>query len=343
MILMVIDHTQEYQAGPGRGLITDPMNLDNTPGLVYFWRILAHLCAPCFILLMGISAALSEATPGKLLKRGLILLALEATIINWAWTFNPFWPRYFFQIIAALGCAMIALAGASKLSRATIAALGLLIVFGHNLLDAVHFSAGTPAHYLWSILHEKNVLALGGGYEFRTTYPILPVIGIAFCGYAIAPWFKQKGSALLQTGLLLTALFLLLRIANVYGDPHPTDHSLKSIFNVTKYPLSLQFILMTTGPALIFLHWAGDKRQRHLEQLGRTAMFFYITHLYLLHAGALAVALLLGLPIDLANRFGGIPDEIGFPVWATAPIGLLAVVTLYPLCRWYEPRRLRFF
>ena len=342
MVLMIIDHTQEYQAGPGRGLVTDPMNLAITPGPVYFWRILAHFCAPVFTLLMGISASLSNAAPSRLVQRGLVLLALEFTVMNWAWTFNPFWHRYFFQIIAALGIAMITLAFASRFSRTTIGITGLIIVCGHNLLDSIHFTPATWQHYVWSILHEKNVLPLWGAFEFRTTYPVLPVVGLALCGYAIAHWLQRPDHRLRNSGLAITAAFFLLRLTNIYGDPHPTDYSLQSIFNVTKYPLSLQFIAMTIGPALIFLDWAKTRRQPHLEQLGRTAMFFYITHLVLLHALALAAGLIHGLPIDLANRFGGIPDGIGFPVWATAPIAMSITALRYPLCRWYEPRRLRF-
>jgi hypothetical protein len=50
----------------------------------------------------------------------------------------------------------------------------------------------------------------------------------------------------------------------------------------------------------------------------------------------------MGWPIDLAGRFGGIPEQMGFPVWATAPLAGLAIAVLYPLCRWYEPRRWRY-
>ncbi|MCX6603515.1 MAG: heparan-alpha-glucosaminide N-acetyltransferase domain-containing protein [Acidobacteria bacterium] len=342
IVLMIIDHAQEYQAGPGRGLVTDPMNLAITPGPVYFWRILAHFCAPVFTLLMGISASLSGATPRRLAQRGVILILLELTVMNWAWTFNPFWHRYFFQIIAALGVAMLALAVASRFSRAAIGLTGLAIVCGHNLFDAVHFSTGTWQHYVWSFLHEKNVLPLWGAFEVRTTYPVLPVVGLALCGYACAPWLERPDHRLRNVGLAIIGLFFLLRLTNFYGDPHPTDYSLLSILNVTKYPLSLQFIAMTIGPALVFLSWAGTRRQPQLEQLGRTAMFVYVAHLVLLHALALGAGLLLGLPIDLQTRFGGIPDGIGFPVWATAPLALVVTALLYPLCRWYEPRRLRF-
>jgi len=351
MVFMIIDHTQEYQAGPGKGLITDPLNLDVTTGSIYFFRILSHYCAPVFTLLMGISAYLSaqrrapSAASRHLLIRGAVLIALELTIVNWAWTFNPLWPRYFFQVIGALGVAMICLAAAPHLPRLVTAAFGLALVGLHNLFDGVRFPPDTAAHYLWSFLHQKNVLPLGGGFEIRTTYPVIPIVGVAFCGYAIGRWFTRRDAPLLPAGLLLIGLFIALRLTNAYGDASlfaPSPYPVRSFFNVTKYPLSLQFVLMTIGPALLFLAWARGRTQPVLEQLGRTAMFFYLAHSILLHTVALAVAAALGLPIDLAHRYGGIPDGIGFPPWATAPFGLLATVILLPLCRWYEPRRFRY-
>lgn len=351
MILMTIDHTQEYQAGPGRGLITDPMNLAVTGGSVFFFRVLSHFCAPVFTLLMGISAYLSSSrrpaaeASRHLALRGLVLIALELTVINWSWTFNPFWPRYFFQVIGALGVAMLCLAAAPHLPRWASAAIGLGLVGLHNLFDGVRFAPDTAAHYLWSFLHQKNVLPLGAGFEIRTTYPVIPIVGLAFCGYAIGLWFTRPKAPLLPAGLLITALFLVLRLTNFYGDAslfESSPYPLRSLVNVTKYPLSLQFVAMTIGPALIFLSWARQRRQPLLEQLGRTAMFFYLSHLILLHVAALAVGVALGQPIQLASRFGGVPDGVSFPPWATMPLALLATAVLYPLCRWYEPRRWRY-
>jgi uncharacterized membrane protein len=328
MCFMVVDHLREFQTADPNSVITDPMNLAVIPGAVYFWRIIAHFCAPVFTLLMGWSATLSHATPRKLFTRGLIMIVLEFTLINWSWTFNPLWPRYFFQIIGAMGFAMLALAAAMRLPARAIAALGLAIVFGHNLLDSFHFSSP-----LWAFLHEKRLLTLSPGFELRTTYPVLPIIGVALCGYAIA----LLKPPLDKLGFGSIALFLALRLTGIYGDPNPWDGSLLSFLNVTKYPLSLQFILMTLGPALLFLHYARHLRLPVLEQYGRTAMFFYITHIVLIHLGYL----LAGGRLD-ARGFGWVPPGVGYPAWATAPLALLVLLILYPLCRWYEPRRLRY-
>jgi uncharacterized membrane protein len=346
-VLMVIDHAQEYQAGPGRGLVTDPMNLAITPGLVYYWRILAHFCAPVFTLLMGMSAWLSGASRERLVKRGLVMLALEFTVMNWAWTFNPLWPRYFFQIIGAMGVAMIVMGLMRPLGASVMLWTGVFLVAGHNLLDGIHFAEGTWQHVAWSVLHEKNVLPVGWGFAVRTTYPVLPVVGLGLVGYGLGEWWKREDAPWVKTGLGMVGLFCLLRASGLYGDSHGWEGgslALQSFFNVTKYPLSLQFVLMTVGPAMVFLGVARRRgwRQGQLEQLGRTAMFFYITHLVALHAGALLVGVARGGPIELGTRFGGVPDVVGFPVWATAPVALAVTGLLYPLCRWYEPRRVKY-
>lgn len=351
MLIMIIDHTQEYQAGPGRGVMTDPMTLAVTPWSVYVLRVLSHFCAPVFTLLMGISAYLSASrkpageAARHLFARGLVLLALEFTVVNWAWTFNPLWHRYFFQVIGALGVAMVCLAAVAQWPRRAAGAAGVALLAGHNLFDAVRFEAGTAAHSLWSFLHQKNVLEVGGGFELRTTYPVIPVVGLALCGWAMGDWWSRKDAPMVRVGLWVTAVFLVLRVTNAYGDPSAFvmgEDGFRSFFNVTKYPMSLQYVCMTAGPALVFLGVGRGWRWGVVEQFGRTAMFFYISHLVLLHGAALGAAAAMGKPLDFAGKYGGVPDGVGFPVWATAPLGLLAAAVLYPLCRWYEPRRWKY-
>jgi uncharacterized membrane protein len=355
MLLMTIDHAREYQAGPGLGSVTDPMDLNRVTPFLFFLRWISHFCAPTFAVLMGVGVWLSsrrQLDPAHLLKRGLVLLALEATIINWCWTFNPLWHRYFFQVIAALGFGMLALAATVRLGRATVLTIGAVIVFGHNLLDGISFDPGTWQHYAWSILHQKNVLPLWGGFEFRTTYPVLPIVGLALCGYGMGPWFESLAGRrrLFRAGLVLCALFLVLRTTNLYGDmsqfelsPHPA-RTLMSLGNTTKYPLSLQFILMTTGPALLFLaKW--NREVPFASTLGRVPMFYYIAHLFALHALVWIYAFALGYRwADFApmRNFGGVPVGVTFPLWVTVPFALGTAVLLWPLCRWYASIRSRY-
>ena len=328
MVLMVIDHAREYSAGPGR--VADPMDLSQTSPLLFTLRWLSHFCAPVFALLMGVSAGF-KPDRRRLFTRGLWLIVLEFTLIDWAWTFNPLWPRKFWQVIAALGASNFLLALLLPLGRPALLAIGVAIVGLHNLLDPISL----PTNYLWALLHQKTVLPLFAGFEFRTTYPVLPIAGVVLCGYGIAPWFQRPDAArrLAATGLSATALFLLLRLTNFYGDPSPFTGTLQSLGNVTKYPLSLHFILMTLGPALLFLAATHNRRApQFLVTLGRRPLPFYIGHLYLLHALALLWAFSQGHgPAPLSVRFGGIPEAFGFPLWQTIPFALFTTAVLYTL------------
>lgn len=360
MVIMTIDHVREYSAGPGQVPLGDPVDLNSVSPLLFILRWLAHFCARLFSFLMGVSASLSAShrSAGErrihLMSRGLILIALELTIMNWAWTFNPLWHWYFFQVIGALGVAMICLGLVSAWPSRVVLLLGVVLAAGHNAFDWMRFHPTTWMHYVWSFLHQKNVLPLFGGFEIRTTYPVVSVVALALCGYGLGDWFRNPDSAqysrrLRNTGLALCALFLLLRLTNLYGDAgrfEPQSSLLYTLFgigNTTKYPMSLQFMLMTIGPAMLFL--AAKPRfpgAGSLALLGHVPMFYYIAHLIGAHLLAWALVLLDGYPIaslDVFKRYGGIPAGFGFPLWASIPYSIGLTMALLPACRWYAQLR----
>ena len=123
--------------------------------------------------------------------------------------------------------------------------------------------------------------------------------------------------------------------------------TLISFLNTTKYPPSLQFILMTIGPALIFLALVEYIRPRATNPLvvfGKVPFFFYIVHIYLIHALAMGTLAILGLDwheyILSAPRFqSGRLDTFGFGLEAVYVIWAIVVMLLYPLCRWYQKVR----
>ena len=361
MVLMVIDHAREYANLPA---VSDPVDLTQVSPALFFTRWLAHFCAPVFVLLAGVSARLliakgrdRNAVAQQLWRRGLVLIALEFTVLWLAWTFSLQWKLFYMQVIWVLGVGMILLSGLIYWPIRLVGLWGALLVFSHNLLDGVRFAPETAAHYWWSILHQKNVLPLGGGYAVRTTYPLIPLVGVMALGYCLGALYEARHSAtqrqrmLLRLGSAALALFLLLRLFNLYGESNDFEPqsnallTLMSLLNVTKYPTSLQFLLMTLGPALWALALFERMKSGALSAvvtIGRVPMFYYLAHLYLLHALALLMALLAGHRwegFDFKAKITGLPSSFGFPLRGVYVFSAITITLLYPLCRRYDQWR----
>ncbi|WP_031341363.1 DUF1624 domain-containing protein [Novosphingobium lindaniclasticum] len=305
MLLMLVDHTREFFYLDRQ--VADPMNLDETDPALFLTRLAAHLCAPVFVALTGVSAWLhargdTARAGGFLAKRGLFLIVLEVTLVNFAWTFDPVPRTYFLQVIWAIGLSMLVLAVLIRVPRAGLAAIGAMLVLGHNLLDGVTLAADAPGHALWAILHQRDLIALPWGAAARTSYPVLPWIGVMALGYGAGPWFGRdaepgaRGRALLLFAAGSLVLLAVFRAFIGYGDTqgwHPTDEGLRnamSFVNLTKYPASACFLLLTLGIGALVLHLferidrAGSSRAiRGLAVLGGAPLFFYLLHLYVLH------------------------------------------------------------
>lgn len=304
ILLMLVDHTREFFFLQAQ--VSDPMDVANTAPALFFSRLAAHLCAPIFVALTGLAAWLYAAPRGGagaassfLLRRGLFLVALELTVVSFAWNFDLTPPMVFLQVIWVIGLSMVALAALVHLPRAALIAVGLVTVLGHNLLDPVHFAPGEPGHVLWAVLHDRGVIDLPFGGQARTSYPLLPWIGVIALGYAIGPWFARgadaawRHRALIITGVACLATFALLRGINLYGEPTPWVagetglQTLMSFVNLTKYPPSADFLLLTLGCGALLLRGLEALPGRLpalLSVFGSAPLFFYILHLYLLHA-----------------------------------------------------------
>ncbi len=303
IVLMLLDHVREtfylHQQVP------DPMVVDQVEPALFVSRLLAHLCAPVFVLLTGLSAWLygsGQANPRRaasafLLKRGLFLILLELLVVNFAWTLQFPPSVLYLQVIWAIGISMVALAGLLWLPRPALAALALVVIAGHNLLDGIHASGDGPLAVLWKILHQRDWIAVGDALRLRTSYPVLPWIAVIALGYTLGPWFARNGDPAQRQRRLLWAGggallgFALLRAANVYGDAPwqalaSTGQTLMSVFNVTKYPPSLLFLLLTLGIGLLLLRLYEQPRIARalapLANIGAAPMFFYLLHLYVL-------------------------------------------------------------
>ncbi len=353
ILFMLLDHVRETFLMQRQ--VSDPMNIDTTEPVLFFSRTLAHLCAPVFVLLTGLSAWLyGQKYQGRgdvsafLFKRGLFLVVLEFTLVNFAWTFQMPPSVIYMQVIWAIGVSMLALAALVWLPRPLLIAVALVIIAGHNLLDGLHFDPGSALHIPWTLLHERSWIEVGDALRLRTTYPVLPWIGVIALGYGLGPWFaKGMQPALRQRYLLLGGVgalvgFVLLRALNGYGEKpwHAYDNGLQtlmSFFNVTKYPPSLLFVALTLGIGLLLLlafERAGHRRWiAVLAVFGSAPMFFYLLHLYVLKILYVASVALLGL--NHGNYFGF--DSMG-GVWLVA---LLLPLALYLPVRWFANLKAR--
>jgi uncharacterized membrane protein len=302
MMIMMVDHVRETFFL--RWQVSDPMNVSDTDPGLFFSRLAAHFCAPMFVFLTGLSAWLyahpaagPRSATGFLLKRGLFLIALEILVVSFAWSgrFPP--PTIYLQVIWAIGLSMIALAALHRMPRGVVAALGLLIVFGHNLLTPISFAPGDLGYVPWTVLHDRGYLVAEGALKIKVSYPLLPWIGVILLGYAAGPLYAPATSSPHRRKLLAWAggaaltLLLLLRGLNIYGETLPWQqgadglHTAMSFLNVTKYPPSLAFLLMTVGSGLLVLAWLEQRNSWFLRVcavFGGAPMFYYLLHLFVL-------------------------------------------------------------
>lgn len=353
ILFMLLDHVRETFFLHRQ--VADPMSIDSTEPLLFLSRTLAHLCAPVFVLLTGLSAYLyGEKYQGKrdvsafLFKRGLFLVVLELTLVNFAWTFQLPPSVIYLQVIWAIGLSMIALAALVWLPRPVLLLLAIGIIVGHNLLDTLHFAAGSALHVPWAILHDRGWIEFSDSLRLRTSYPVLPWIGVIALGYCIGPWFARCASAAVRQRYLLLAGagallgFVALRLLNGYGEAqwvahdHPVQ-TLMSFFNITKYPPSLLFLTLTLGVGLLLLLAFERVRQGKwiavLAVFGAAPMFFYLLHLYVLKVLYLLSVALFGL--NQGSYFGF--EGMG-AVWLTA---VLLAAALYLPVRWFAGLKAR--
>lgn len=353
ILFMLLDHVRETFFLHRQ--VSDPMDIATTEPALFFSRTLAHLCAPVFVLLTGLSAWLyGEKYAGKadvcsfLFKRGLFLVVLEFTLVNFAWTFQLPPTVIYMQVIWAIGLSMIALSVMVWLPRSILLLLSLAIIAGHNLLDAVHFPIESALHVPWAILHDRGWIEVAEGLRLRTSYPVLPWVGVIGLGYAIGPWFGKSADAkarqlkLLLCGIGGLAGFIVLRLLNGYGEKpwqfgETALQTLMSFFNITKYPPSLLFIALTLSVGCLLLLWFERLQRspwlRPLAVFGSAPMFFYLLHLYALKLLYLLAVALFGL--TQGQWFGF--TSVG-TVWISA---IVLAIALYPSVKWFSGLKAR--
>lgn len=361
MVLMALDHTRDFAlAATFKFNATD---LSQTTTAIFLTRWVTHFCAPIFVLLAGTGSYL-QVMRGKspaelsrfLVTRGLWLVVLEFTAVRclWLWDFDYAHFLGMAQVIWAIGCSMFALGLLIRwLSPGTLGLAGLVIVSLHNMLDRFPSAFWIPGTVprpsalatIWKLLHGAGFTAIGAhGPLLLTGYALIPWFGVLLIGYGLGVVYTWEASArrrfLVRAGIAVIIAFIAIRGLNQYGEPFPRDpSSMLSFVNTTKYPPSLDFLLMTLGPALILLAAFEHVTIAPLVTFGRVPLFFYLlqwpaTKGATFIASVIAhkpTAFLFGQP----PLNGAIPDDAGFSLGVIYLLWALVILALYPLCVWY--------
>ena len=362
---MAIDHTRDYVHSAA--MVFPPEDLSRTTPAIFFTRWITHFCAPVFMFCAGLGAFLRldrGGTRSDLLRflwtRGVWLILLEITVVRLGFFFNVKYDVIFLLVFWAIGVSLVALAVLVRLPYKALLAASIGLIALHNTLDGVRAADLGSFAWVWNVLHQPGLL-WAGPPTVVLGYPVIPWIGVMALGYCAGRLYRlpseQRRRWLFRLGLGLTVAFVAIRALNVYGDPRPWAAqatpmlTVISFLNCTKYPPSLTFLLMTLGPALIFLGWADRVRpERHpLIVFGRVPLFFFVVHLPVIHAVAIAMTAArygaapflwtppptLGTPLDV------FPAGYGWGLWAVYGVWLLVATSLYPVCRWFAALKSR--
>ena len=359
MILMALDHTRDFFGIPGQ----NPVDLSRATAALFLTRWITHFCAPVFFLLTGTGAYLSlrKRTTAELSRflftRGVWLIFLEVVVLRClAYQFNFDYHVTILVVLWALGWAMITLSVLVRFPVIVPTIFGALLVVGHNLLDPIK-----STNPVWAILHSPGLVLNTPGHVVFVAYPLIPWLGVTALGFSLGQIYSwdamRRRAFLLRTGLALSAAFIALRFLNFYGEPQRWSSQKSALFtvlsflNTTKYPPSLLFLLMTLGPALVFL-WAVDGgTPRVLEPariIGKVPMFYYVLHFALIHLFAVATCLVryhsahwMFESPDLGHYPFTAPPGWGYPLPVVYLVWVIVVMLMYPLCRWFAALKQR--
>lgn len=369
MVVMALDHVRDFIHRAA--MTSSPTDLTTTTPGLFFTRWVTHFCAPVFMLTAGLGAWFwwqQGRTRGQLstflLTRGLWLMLLELTVMRLGYNFDIS-QQYpvLLLVLWVLGACMVGMAALVWLPVPLLAAVSVAAIALHNGLDGIDPARFGAAAGLWNLFHQPGGFRLGGAVLI-VGYPLVPWIAVMALGFSFGRVFQMEPVArrryLVMAGVGSIVAFLIVRGLNVYGDPVPwsVQHSATftalSFLNVTKYPPSLSFLLMTLGPAFLALAWVDRlalKPTNPLAVLGRVPLFYFVTHFYAAHAAAAVLALFtygsaaLGFIFHPVPSMGGpkelYPPGFGYDLWVAYAVWAVIVIGLYPACRWFASLKAR--
>jgi len=364
MIIMALDHVRDLMHVDA--LTQSPTDLATTTPILFFTRWITHLCAPIFVFLAGTSVYLSlksnnnvAAIRRHLIKRGFWLVFLEFTVVNFGLFFDIGFHSLLFQVIGAIGFGFICLGLLLKIPSKQLGIAGLLIIFCHNLLPLIPFAEGSVVKAILAPFFSPVVIPIFAGKVFIMGYPPIPWLGIMLVGFASGRFFEKEATErkklFLKLGFAALGLFVLLRFINIYGDPVLWSaqkdglFTFSSFMNVTKYPPSLLFCLVTLGILFLLLSIA-DELSNSIKKVtsvyGKVPLFYFIVHFYVIHIFTLIMLLLQGVEwkqFEFAIGTFGRPKnlETGVSLWAIYLIWMTIVALLYKPCVWFGAYKAR--
>jgi uncharacterized membrane protein len=357
MVIMALDHVRDFMHTTS--MSQDPTNLQTTTTLLFLTRWVTHLCAPTFVFLSGVSAYISFKSNNNisesrtfLLTRGIWLVILEFTFVNFALWFDIHFRLLIMEVISAIGLSFVLLSFLLKVHSRIIGIIGILIIFCHNLLQGISTPANPLALFLSSVLFRPNLMQVTPDFTFYVAYPLIPWFGILLAGFACGEFFglpaEKRNKIFFRIGMAALFLFAILRLINFYGDPSGWAEQKSALFtflsfiNTTKYPPSLLFVLLFLGITFIVLFISEKAKNRFTEVLsvyGKVPLFYFIIHLFVIHSLMFAMLFIQGfgskdLLFGVFNNGrpktgGGVELPVIYIIW------LGVVLLLYPVCKWY--------
>ena len=361
MIIMALDHVRDFVNAQAR--LFQPEDLARTTAALFFTRWITHFCAPVFMFTAGLGAFFwmsrgrTKAELSRFLwTRGLWLVVLELTVLRLAMNLDPFSGLVLLSILWALGWCMVALGFLARLPLRVLAVISVASIALHNLFDGVQAARFGGAAWVWNIVHQQGIFRAGSLFAL-VAYPLVPWIFVMSAGYCFGAVFllepPRRRQWMARAGLALTLAFLAIRWLNIYGDPAPWASqpsgavmTVVSFLRCTKYPPSLDFLLMTLGPALLVLAWFDRLSFANTNPLivfGRVPLFYFLGHFFLAHFAALAIAWFGYGRVDfvwnqlpsIGAKPPAIPAGFGFGLAGTYAVWIAVVIVMYPACLWF--------
>jgi uncharacterized membrane protein len=348
--IMALDHTRDFFHYYAQRF--DPTDPAKTWPLLFATRWVTHLCAPTFVFLAGVSIYFQKAN-GKtgltafLFKRGLWLILLEITVVSFGFNFGE--PFIGLQVIWAIGASMVAMSLIARLPARGGLALGAAILLLYPFAVSTTAGAQGAAGIVRMLGLTPGMIP---GMPIRVRYAFIPWLAVMCLGFGLGPIYRlpqaERRRRLLPLALGLLLAFVVLRLFDGYGDPAPWSvqatpmRSFLAFMNVSKYPPSQDYVFATLGISILMflmLEAVRGPAARVLLAYGRTPLFTYVCHLYILHFLMIAAVLATGFPFSIATHVvyasSVVQANWGFSLAVVYCVWLLTLALLIPLSLWF--------